>query len=819
MPSPDEAVRLAALRRYDGPDRDRELDEIAALAAELTGVPVAMVVLAEADRLVIRGISGENQREVPRDVSFSHQAMRQDEVFEVPDAHADPRFAASPLVTGEPYIRFYAGAPLVTADGHRLGMVCAIDRAPRRLTPAQRSALRRLANLAMARLELLHANRQLEEQRATLTRQRAFLDKAMDTAVEGIIVQTPDGRVRHCNKAAAELLGYRRDEVIGAQLLDLAVPERSRDEYRRQFEAFVALVDKGPSDQTIGARRTLLARRGDGTEIHVEAASTLHNGFRGLEVITFFHDISHHKALERLHHQLDDLVRAFPESFNYYDADDRLVMGNTQLRAKMGIPGVQPLEHIGKRFEEVLRDVVARGVYADAVGREDAWIEERMAVHRSYGTMELHLANGRSLRLVQRRTNDGGRICVYIDITEMRERKEALEAALAQAEAAAAAKSEFIATMSHEIRTPLNALIGLADVLVDSPLDPQQRTWVQTMQSSGRHLLHLINDVLDFSQLQSRQLTLADEAFELRPVLDELVAAAAALPGADKLVLDASLADGVPAAIRGDRRRLVQILTNLVGNAVKFTPSGSVRVSGRTESGDDGPVAGPVLCLEVADSGPGIPAALAEKIFEDFVQADTPGQPLRSGTGLGLAIARRLAQAMGGTLAVANPGEPGARFLLRLPCRPASVPKPAAIAPAVPRSTVARRILVAEDTPASQMVIRLLLEGLGHSVEIVDNGPAALDAVAAGDFDTVLLDLQLPGMDGCRVAEALRAREAEDHETGRHKRRATLVAVSAFSQPRDRERALAAGMDAYLAKPVRLRDLAALFESLDRVAA
>ena len=685
-PLPDEADRLAALRRYDGPDSDPELDEIAALAAELVGVPVAKVVLIEADRLVVRGLSGDHPREVPRDVSFSTHALHADEFFEVPDTLADPRFASGPQVTGAPGIRFYAGSPLTTADGHRIGVLCVIDRYPRCLSPRERSTLVRLARMAMARLELLHANRQLEAERTRLTQQRALFDKAMDTALEGIIVQTPDGRIRHCNRAAAELLGRPREAMLGQYLWDVSAPPRFLARAQRDFALFVA---RAAQDDPPGARRQLVALRGDGREIDLEAALTLHKGFRGLEVITFFHDISHHKAIE---------------------------------------------------------------------------------------------------------------------------------AALVRAEAAAAAKSEFIATVSHEIRTPLNALIGLSDVLIESALDPQQRTWVQTMQASGRHLLRLVNDVLDFSQLQSHQVTLADEAFELQPALDELMATAAALPGAAKLALGATLAPDVPAAIRGDRHRLLQVLTNLVGNAVKFTPSGSVRLRGWTEPAGSGGPDERRLRLEVADSGPGIPAAQAERIFDDFVQADTPGQPLRSGTGLGLAIARRLAQAMGGTLAVANPGEPGARFVLDLPCRPAAAPRPAAPAAAIARSAKPRRVLVAEDTPASQMVIRLLLEGLGHTVEIVDNGPAAVEAFAGGGFDTVLLDLQLPGLDGCSVARTLRAREAATG-TATGKARATLVAVSAFSQPRDRDRALAAGMDSYLAKPVRLRDLAALFDSIDRPAA
>jgi PAS domain S-box-containing protein len=795
----DTAVRLAIAHRNDVPEGDPDLGDISGLAIQALGMPVALVSLAGTDRHWFSSRPGLESGKMPWPVSFCSHALLQDDLFEVPDARLDPRFAADPLVTHHPQVRFYAGVSLLAPGGDRVGTLSVLDFEPRTLDAQQHETLKRLARLAMTRLELHCAHQKITRIQGRIDDKNLFIARAIEASLEGIVVQNGEGRVLNYNRGAEAILGHARDRMIGKALWDLAVPVRFRDEFKRGFHDQLAA-----GVEAADYRHMLVALRADGSETVIECVSHVAAHHTGNRLVTFFHDVSALRMKERLHEKLDALVQAFPEVFAYYGPDDRLLLANSSALNRLGL-NLQA-KYVGRLFEEILREEVGDGVIADAIGREEEWIEERMSVHRSNGAMEIRLANGKWLKLVQSRTSDGGRICVYIDITDIKQRRIELEAALAHAAAAAQVKDDFVSTMSHEMRTPLNALIGLSDALVDSPLDVQQRKWVQTMQASGRQLLHLINDVLDLSQLRSSQLTLVDEAFELRPVLDELMTTAAALPGAGRLAMESTVADSVPAAIRGDRHRLMQILTNLVGNAVKFTPSGSVRLDAWVEVAGDADQ----LCVEVADSGPGIAADLAEKIFENFVQAESPGQPLRSGTGLGLAIARRLAQAMGGTLVLANPGEPGARFVLRLPCRRVAA-QPAAAAP-VARSNLPRRVLVVEDTPTSQMVIRLLLEKLGHAVEIVDSGAAALAAFKGGGFDTVLLDLQLPGMDGYVTAQAIRG-----HERSTAGPRARLVAFSTFSLPLDQEQALAAGIDGCLRKPARLADLAALFETLDPV--
>jgi PAS domain S-box-containing protein len=811
LPSPPashEAARLAALQRYEILDTAPEaaFDEVTALVAESLDVPVALVSLIDVDRQWFKSRVGLEQTQTPRDISFCGHTILQDGVFEIPDAAQDDRFHDNPLVLGEPNIRFYAGAPLLTTDGHRIGTLCVIDRRSRRLEAGQRALLQQFARLLVAQLDQRLANRRLAAERQHLQQRQDYLQQVLNTSLEGLVAIDRAGRITEFNAAAAACLGYSAKQAIGASAIDLLVPTRCRAVFADQVAAFWADTQAAP-----GVRREIPVLRANGTEVSVEASISLLPSEQGGRIIIFFRDIDEHKKAERLHHQLRDLVEAFPESFIYYDANERLVTANAQVLQKLGV--VSRVRNIGRSFEEILAATVREGIYADAVGREAAWIEERMEIHRSYGSMEIRLTNGNWMKLVQRRTADGGRICVYIDITEIKQREAALQAARQEAADASRAKTDFLATMSHEIRTPLNALIGLTEVLTVTPLDTQQRLYLETMQTSGRQLLQIVNDVLDFSRLQADQIQLAEDDIDLRSLLRSLMQTIAALPGAAALRLDKDIAPNVPPRIRGDGSRLTQILTNLMGNAVKFAAGGLVTLSVRAI---DTPPGGGALRFEVRDSGPGIPAELKDRIFEHFVQGAGGPRVSRTGTGLGLAIARRLAVAMQGTLELANPGEPGARFVLKMPCRASSSSSTAAFAePSMPKpASPPRRILVAEDTPASQMVVRLLLEGLGHTVEVVSNGRQAVEACER-PFDAVLLDIQMPEMDGCAAAHAIRAREATDGNAGEGGSRLPLVALSAFSQPSEQAAALAAGMDAYLTKPVRRADLVRLFEKLD----
>jgi len=376
--------------------------------------------------------------------------------------------------------------------------------------------------------------------------------------------------------------------------------------------------------------------------------------------------------------------------------------------------------------------------------------------------------------------------------------EEGMRQARRAAERAAEARSQFVATVSHEIRTPLNAVIGMASLLALDELAPWQRERLGVIQVASEQLLSILNDVLDLSRMDAGAIEQRHADFRLRDLLDHAMVVARGLPGAGALALSLEVADGLPEWLRGDQPRLAQVLINLLGNAVKFTPRGGVALRVGAASGARGER---LVAFAVSDTGPGIAPEHRERIFEPFGQAQEGAT--RRGTGLGLAISRRIAQALGGSLLLDSAPGRGSTFTLLLPLE-RGAPREAPRAE-VPVAGEARplRILVAEDTPASQLVIRAILERLGHSIRLAADGVEAVRAAGEEPFDVVMLDVQMPGMDGYEAARTIRASLPGYGET-------PIIGLSALAQRADRERGLDSGMSHYVAKPVRFDDIATL---------
>jgi signal transduction histidine kinase/ActR/RegA family two-component response regulator len=378
------------------------------------------------------------------------------------------------------------------------------------------------------------------------------------------------------------------------------------------------------------------------------------------------------------------------------------------------------------------------------------------------------------------------------------------EEARKQAARASAVKSEFLANMSHEIRTPMNGIIGTISLLADSGVTAEQAEYLETIQSCGESLLQLVNDILDLSKVEAGKLVLERAPLRIRELVADALAVVTPAARAKGLAVTRHFDPHLPESVMGDAQRLRQVLLNLLSNAVKFTEHGTVSLETSVVSRDADAIR---LCLAIRDTGIGIPREAQESIFEPFIQADCSTTRRYGGTGLGLAICRRMLTLMNGHLEVESQVGRGSCFraFLSLPpatCAAAPEPLPAARIPAANR---ALRILLAEDNVINRTVAVRLLERMGHRVDAAADGAQAVAAVSRERYDLVLMDCQMPVMDGYAAAREIRSLKLPATPP--------IVALTANAMAEDRRRCLEAGMDDYLAKPITLERLNALIEN------
>ena len=506
-------------------------------------------------------------------------------------------------------------------------------------------------------------------------------------------------------------------------------------------------------------------------------------------------------AATTAHEQMREAVDCMPESLAFFDEHDRLVLWNEKYFELH--PECRHLLEVGTPFRALIESGIDQEYYGLTSAEREQFLADRLALHAEPASRhEQHLKDGRWLLVQERRTPRGGVVSVCVDITDDKTREVMLATARDEAEAANRAKTEFLANMSHEIRTPLNGVLGVAQVLAGTELADRQREMVEIITSSAGALQTILSDILDVARVEAGQLPIQDEAFDLRKAVHGAWSLAQLRAEEKGLTCDLLVEPDVPHWVAGDDARLKQVLTNLLSNAVKFTDRGRLALTVATQSQEGAPT----LVFRVSDTGMGISQEALARLFTRFSQADGGVTRRFGGSGLGLAISRDLARLMGGRLEAASAETVGSTFTLTLPLRLAEAPMVVSPPPPPPEvgpdGEAPLRILLAEDNATNRKVVGLILETVGVDLHCVENGAEALRALETGRYDLVLMDLQMPVMDGLTAIAHIRRREAASNEPPM-----PVIVLSANAMPENVQASLAAGANGHLSKPIAASDL------------
>ncbi len=652
-----------------------------------------------------------------------------------------------------------------------------------------------------------------------LRKSESLKSAIMQCALDCIVSIDHQGKVIEFNAMAESTFGYTRAQVMGALMADMIVPPELRERHNQGMIHYLA-TGEGP---VLGKRIEMPAMRADGTIFPIELAIMRMSG-EPPTFTAYIRDLTQQKQAATAVKSAEARFRLMVENLKDYaiistDPENRLTSWNV---------GAQQI--FGYEEAEVLGQPA--GILFTPEDRESRVPEQEMLTARETGRADeerwhIRKNNERffSSGVMASLRDDNGHLLGYVkiahDVTRQKEMERTLIEARETAEAANIAKSEFLANMSHEIRTPMNAVIGLSAILArSSPLTPKQKEFINTLQLSADSLLALINDLLDISKIEARSIELEQTPFSITQLVAEVISMMAMRTKEKGLTLESvnHCACAEKRLFIGDPARLRQILLNLCSNAIKFTEKGGVSISVLCKPTDREDIEEVSLCIK--DTGIGIASNQLSNIFEKFIQADSSINRKYGGTGLGLAITKTLTEIMGGTIKVESVLGKGSTFTAVLPLQTAISDK---LNPAIgllgdrhitPRDTLMSHVLLVEDYAPNVLVAGTCLEQFGYTYDVATNGADAIEKIKQRDYLVVLMDVQMPDMNGFQATQSIR-----QYEKQKNKKRLTIIGLTAHALTGDRERCIGAGMDDYIAKPFNPNELRLILGNLSQKAA
>lgn len=628
----------------------------------------------------------------------------------------------------------------------------------------------------------------------------ASLESIITSSIDGILIIDEQGKIQRTNPALEKLFGYSSYELKGSNAAML-MANNNAERFQRGLDDHI----KTGQSPMIGSQFESFAIHKNGSSFPIELSINKFHAGDKVCFAGFIRNISERRSIQKSEKRAN---LRFEESVK--TALDAIIMINEQGDVVLFNPAAEEL--FGYSLAEVkgrdMGDLIIPEKYRSAHNQdikhyletgEGTFSNNRIeieGIHKNGNVFDMELA-------IKDIEGPNGKLFIGYarDITKRKQAEKDLLEAKENAEVANRAKASFLAMISHEIRTPLNGVLGIVGLLDDGSLNTQQKKLIKTANRSGRSLMNIINDVLNFSKLEAGKLELETTSFMIDPLVDSVISLLHTEAKENSIDLSYSINSNVPKLLYGDIDRIRQILLNLAANAVKFTQNGSVIISIK----NIGSKTSPIIRFLVKDTGIGIPKDKHNLIFSEFTTIDASNARKFGGTGLGLAISKALVSAMNGTIDFKSAKGKGASFWFDIPLKIGAASrfdeKTDESDIALTKAEQRTRILIAEDNVTNQLIVSIMLERLGCSFEIASDGREALNAVKLRDFDLILMDVSMPEMDGIEATKAIRKLKG-------NKSKVKIVALTAYAFDEDRQRVIAAGMDDFIAKPVSRTDLA-----------